>query len=133
MRARTWRNLAVRLMSGTDAYWSVPKHIVLAYSGGLDTSVMVHWLKANHNAKVTCAMLDLGQGPEAIRAYRDYLALEPRQSEMRLELARLLRETPGRLAQARQELVILLSFDRHNKEASDMLTAVTKEMFKRPN
>jgi argininosuccinate synthase len=44
----------------------VPKHIVLAYSGGLDTSVMVHWLKVNHKAKVTCAMLDLGQGAEAL-------------------------------------------------------------------
>ncbi|MEA3190411.1 MAG: argininosuccinate synthase [Thermoplasmata archaeon] len=40
----------------------MPKHIVLAYSGGLDTSVMVHWLKTHHNAKVTAAMLDLGQG-----------------------------------------------------------------------
>ncbi|HEX2065665.1 MAG TPA: argininosuccinate synthase [Candidatus Thermoplasmatota archaeon] len=40
----------------------MPKHIVLAYSGGLDTSVMVHWLKAQHGAKVTAAILDLGQG-----------------------------------------------------------------------
>jgi argininosuccinate synthase len=44
----------------------VPKHIVLAYSGGLDTSVMVHWLKTQHNAKVTAALLDLGQGKESI-------------------------------------------------------------------
>jgi argininosuccinate synthase len=44
----------------------VPKHIVLAYSGGLDTSVMIHWLKTHHDAKVTCAMLDLGQGAAAI-------------------------------------------------------------------
>ncbi|HUR63361.1 MAG TPA: argininosuccinate synthase [Candidatus Thermoplasmatota archaeon] len=44
----------------------MPKHIVLAYSGGLDTSVMVHWLKTHHGAKVTCAMLDLGQGKEAL-------------------------------------------------------------------
>ncbi len=40
----------------------MPKHIVLAYSGGLDTSVMIHWLKVHHKAKVTAAMLDLGQG-----------------------------------------------------------------------
>ena len=44
----------------------MPKHIVLAYSGGLDTSVMIHWLQKNHDAKVTCAMLDLGQGKEAL-------------------------------------------------------------------
>jgi argininosuccinate synthase len=48
----------------------VPKHIVLAYSGGLDTSVMVHWLKQHHNAKVTAAMLDLGQGTEALEDAR---------------------------------------------------------------
>ncbi len=44
----------------------MPKHIVLAYSGGLDTSVMVHWLKTQHNAKVTAAILDLGQGADNI-------------------------------------------------------------------
>jgi argininosuccinate synthase len=44
----------------------VPKHIVLAYSGGLDTSVMVHWLKEHHHAKVTAAILDLGQGQDNI-------------------------------------------------------------------
>ncbi len=44
----------------------MPKHIVLAYSGGLDTSVMIHWLKQHHKAKVTAALLDLGQGKEAI-------------------------------------------------------------------
>ncbi len=36
-------------------------HIVLAYSGGLDTSVAVHWLQQAHDAKVTCALIDLGQ------------------------------------------------------------------------
>lgn len=48
----------------------MPKHIVLAYSGGLDTSVMIHWLKENHKAKVTAALLDLGQGKEAIEDAR---------------------------------------------------------------
>ncbi len=36
-------------------------HIVLAYSGGLDTSVAVHWLKHHHHAEVTCVLIDLGQ------------------------------------------------------------------------
>ncbi|HUR24405.1 MAG TPA: argininosuccinate synthase domain-containing protein, partial [Candidatus Thermoplasmatota archaeon] len=44
----------------------MPKHIVLAYSGGLDTSVMIHWLQQHHKAKVTAALLDLGQGKAAI-------------------------------------------------------------------
>ncbi len=44
------------------------QHIVLAYSGGLDTSVMVHWLKHHHNAKVTAALVDLGQDAASIEA-----------------------------------------------------------------
>ncbi len=39
----------------------MPSHIVLAYSGGLDTSVAVHWLKQQHGADVTCVLIDLGQ------------------------------------------------------------------------
>ncbi|MGB1586450.1 MAG: argininosuccinate synthase [Thermoplasmatota archaeon] len=37
------------------------QHILLAYSGGLDTSVAIHWLKQHHHAKVTCALIDVGQ------------------------------------------------------------------------
>jgi argininosuccinate synthase len=48
----------------------VPKHIVLAYSGGLDTSVMIHWLRQQHKAKVTAAILDLGQGKDALEDAR---------------------------------------------------------------
>jgi argininosuccinate synthase len=38
--------------------------IVLAYSGGLDTSIIVPWLKENHNADVVCVAADVGQGQE---------------------------------------------------------------------
>ena len=37
------------------------KTIVLAYSGGLDTSVILHWLKENYNANVIAYIDDLGQ------------------------------------------------------------------------
>ena len=40
------------------------KRIVLAYSGGLDTSVAIPWLKARYGADVIAATLDLGQGRE---------------------------------------------------------------------
>lgn len=40
------------------------KKIVLAYSGGLDTSVMLHWLRANYDAEVVCYCADVGQGEE---------------------------------------------------------------------
>lgn len=38
--------------------------IVLAYSGGLDTSVMLRWLKENYHCEVVCYCADVGQGEE---------------------------------------------------------------------
>ena len=38
--------------------------IVLAYSGGLDTSVIVRWLIENYGCEVICYAADLGQGEE---------------------------------------------------------------------
>jgi argininosuccinate synthase len=38
--------------------------IVLAYSGGLDTSVMLHWLKQQYRCEVVCYCADVGQGEE---------------------------------------------------------------------
>jgi len=38
--------------------------IVLAYSGGLDTSVAVPWLAAKYGAEIVCVTMDLGQGRE---------------------------------------------------------------------
>lgn len=40
------------------------KKIVLAYSGGLDTSVILKWLKQNYDAEVVTFTADLGQGEE---------------------------------------------------------------------
>jgi len=38
--------------------------IILAYSGGLDTSVMLHWLKEQYGCEVVCYCADVGQGEE---------------------------------------------------------------------
>jgi argininosuccinate synthase len=38
--------------------------IVLAYSGGLDTSVAIRWLAENYGAEIVTVTLDLGQGRE---------------------------------------------------------------------
>ncbi|MGV3532571.1 MAG: argininosuccinate synthase domain-containing protein, partial [Chthoniobacteraceae bacterium] len=38
--------------------------IVLAYSGGLDTSVLLAWLKETYNAEVICFCADVGQEEE---------------------------------------------------------------------
>ncbi|MYE26645.1 MAG: argininosuccinate synthase [Chloroflexi bacterium] len=40
------------------------KNVVLAYSGGLDTSVIVPWLKHNYGCEVLCFCADLGQEEE---------------------------------------------------------------------
>ncbi len=40
------------------------KKVVLAYSGGLDTSVIVRWLIENYGCEVICFAADLGQGEE---------------------------------------------------------------------
>ncbi len=40
------------------------KKVVLAYSGGLDTSVIVPWLKNNYGCQVICVTANLGQEEE---------------------------------------------------------------------
>ena len=37
------------------------KRIVLAYSGGLDTSIILKWLQENYNAEIICYTADIGQ------------------------------------------------------------------------
>jgi argininosuccinate synthase len=43
---------------------SSPKRIVLAYSGGLDTSVILRWLIETHGAEVICYCGDVGQAED---------------------------------------------------------------------
>ncbi|MFH0793799.1 MAG: argininosuccinate synthase [bacterium] len=47
----------------TQRYGSVKK-CVLAYSGGLDTSVIIPWLRENYGCKVVAFSADLGQGED---------------------------------------------------------------------
>ena len=42
----------------------MPRTIVLAYSGGLDTSIIVPWLREQYDARVICVAGDVGQGAE---------------------------------------------------------------------
>ncbi len=37
------------------------KKIVLAYSGGLDTSIILKWLQENYDSEVICYTADVGQ------------------------------------------------------------------------
>src|SRR2546426_46279 len=40
--------------------------VVLAYSGGLDTSAIVPWLREKYGARVLCFAADVGQGPDEL-------------------------------------------------------------------
>ena len=40
------------------------KKVVLAYSGGLDTSIILKWLQTEYGAEVVTFTADLGQGGE---------------------------------------------------------------------
>jgi len=42
------------------------KKVVLAYSGGLDTSIIISWLKENYGCEVICVVGNVGQSDELI-------------------------------------------------------------------
>jgi len=42
----------------------MPEQIVLAYSGGLDTSIIIPWLKENYSYDVVAMVADVGQGDD---------------------------------------------------------------------
>ena len=56
----------------------MPKKIVLAYSGGLDTSVILKWLQNKYACPVVTFTADIGQGDElsSIEAKAKYLGVE---------------------------------------------------------
>ncbi len=54
---------------------SAPKKVVLAYSGGLDTSIILKWLQTEYGAEVITFTADLGQGEELAPAREKALKL----------------------------------------------------------
>jgi argininosuccinate synthase len=47
------------------------RKVALAFSGGLDTSVAVPWLKQTYGAEVVCVVVDVGQGGEDLHEIED--------------------------------------------------------------
>ena len=47
------------------------KKIVLAYSGGLDTSVILKWLQEKYKAEIICYTADLGQKIDRKTLYKN--------------------------------------------------------------
>ena len=70
--------------------------VVLAYSGGLDTSIIIPWLKENYDYEVIAMAADVGQGEE--------LEVLASGSERARALGRLHRRVPGHAAQMQHEI-----------------------------
>src|SRR3989440_621707 len=53
------------------------KKVVLAYSGGLDTSIILKWLQTTYRCEVVTFTADLGKGNDQVRFELSYYALKP--------------------------------------------------------
>jgi argininosuccinate synthase len=62
-----------------------PKKVVLAYSGGLDTSIILKWLQTEYGAEVVTFTADLGQGEELAPARDKALLLGIRPENVYVE------------------------------------------------
>ena len=61
-----------------------PKKVALAYSGGLDTSVIIPWLKENYGCEVVAVCGDIGQGGDELTGLEEK-ALKTGASEVYVE------------------------------------------------
>ncbi len=84
--------------------------VVLAYSGGLDTSVILHWIRETYRAEVITYTADIGQGPEvdevraaALRTGASEVVIEDLQDEFARECI-----FPAVMANARYETYYLM-------------------------
>ena len=78
-------------MTPTSPQPGAPRKVVLAYSGGLDTSVILRWLQVTYRCDVVTFTADLGQGTELEPARAKAAALgvsEIRVEDLREEFAR---------------------------------------------
>jgi len=61
------------------------KKVVLAYSGGLDTSIILKWLQETYGAEVVTFTADLGQGEELEPARKKAVMLGIKQENIFVE------------------------------------------------
>jgi argininosuccinate synthase len=54
------------MQCNTKEIMNKPKKVALAYSGGLDTSVIIPWLKENYGCEVVAVCGDIGQGGDEL-------------------------------------------------------------------
>ena len=63
-RTRRLRVSRADVTGGGSGKMDAPKKVVLAYSGGLDTSIILKWLQTTYGCEVVTFTADLGQGEE---------------------------------------------------------------------
>ncbi|HXE10496.1 MAG TPA: argininosuccinate synthase, partial [Bryobacteraceae bacterium] len=68
----------------TNRFMNKPKKVALAYSGGLDTSIIIPWLKENYGCEVVAVCGDIGQGGEELDGLKEK-ALKTGASEVYVE------------------------------------------------
>jgi len=61
-----------------------PKKVVLAYSGGLDTSIIIPWLRENYDCEVIAMIGDVGQQEDLEAAKREG-TIRQRETDARLQ------------------------------------------------
>src|SRR6185436_9646217 len=57
-------------MHPTKGDWLMSERVILAYSGGLDTSVAISWIGKETGHEVVAVAIDLGQGGEDLEVIR---------------------------------------------------------------
>ena len=70
---------------------SAIKKVVLAYSGGLDTSIILKWLMDTYDCEVVTFTADIGQGEEVEPARAKAMAMDVKEifiEDLREEYAR---------------------------------------------
>ncbi|MCK0126802.1 argininosuccinate synthase [Gelidibacter sp. F2691] len=67
------------MITSNTAPQTAPKKVVLAYSGGLDTSIILKWLQTEYGCEVITFTADLGQGEELdpARKKAEMLGIKP--------------------------------------------------------
>jgi argininosuccinate synthase len=58
--------MAINKVSNKSACSNSIKKVVVAYSGGLDTSIILSWVKENYECEVVACCVDVGQGKELV-------------------------------------------------------------------
>ena len=76
--------------------------VVLAYSGGLDTSVNLRWIKEKYGAEIIAYTTDLGQGEELSGLEEKAIAINGQEIPIRADTICLHSDTPGAVELARK-------------------------------